>query len=248
MKKIFSFAFILAAGFFAHAQMTMSSYNPYNSGSSPQPLTNGQEWVTSTVSEQGATLYFYINNNYDHDIYVKARVESITNDSGSNFQFCFGENCVFSITEGNTYTGYQQYVTIPAGGTNSMWDKLYNESASGDAPKSFVFKFFRVDQQGNELDEAFYLTYKYDPTASVNPTAEQHVMQLSSNLIKSSLDFQLLEEASMTIFDANGKQVIQQNFVAGWHQYNVDHLAKGMYIVKVNGAQNQNSTLKFIKQ
>src|SRR5690606_15713280 len=120
MKKVF-YSLLLLAGFQGFSQMTLTSYNPEDSSVEPELIEDGGVWTTSTVNEEGGTLYFYINNAYNEDINIKARVESITNDDGSDFQFCFGQLCVFSIEEGTVYTGFNDYVTIPAGGTNVMW-------------------------------------------------------------------------------------------------------------------------------
>src|SRR5690554_1829608 len=248
MKKII-YSLMLLAGIQGFSQITMSSYNPYNPNDVPIPMTNGEVWTTNTVEGQGATLYFYINNSYDYDIYIKARVVSIINDDGSNFQFCFGQNCVFSITEGTVYTGYEDKVTIPGGGTNTMCDKIQNENADGTNPKEFVFEFFRVDENGDEIDESITVTYKYDSTASTpNMTLQKLGVQVNNILVNNEFTFTTTSAMTMDLFDINGRNVASKNVNEGTNLYNASGINAGIYIAKFTDKQSQTASVKIVKQ
>lgn len=244
MKKII-YSLMLLAGIQGFSQMSMSSYNPYNPDDVPVPIANGEVWTTNTVEGQGATLYFYINNSYDYDIYIKARVVSITNDDGNNFQFCFGENCVFSITEGNVYTGYQDKVTIPAGDTSSKWDKIQNENADGPSPKEFVFEFFRVDENGDEMDESVTVTYKYDGNASVSDVDMNSKIEVYPTNVKDFINITLKESAETNIINLEGKVVKSYSLNEGTSKVDLSGLASGIYFVAFNG---KSQTVKIVKQ
>lgn len=248
MKKII-YSLILLAGIQGFSQMTLTSHNPYNTNDVPEPIENGGVWVTNTINEQGGVLYFYINNAYNEDIYVKARVESITNDDGNSFQFCFGENCVFSITEGNEYSGYNDYVTIPAGGTNNMWDKIHNENPDGATPKEFVFKFFRVDEEGNEMEESVNVTYRYDPTASISDiTLQQMGVQVSNTLVKDAFSFTAENSLSIEVIDLNGKRIADYQTEAGEQTLDLSSLQNAVYIVKFASKEGKTAYSKIVKQ
>ncbi len=248
MKKII-YSLMLLVGMQAFSQITITSYNPNNPNQSPELIENGDVWTTNTAEGQGAILYFYVNNAYNEDIHVRSRVESITNDDGSSFQFCFGGNCVYSIGEGSEYSGYNNYVTIPAGGTNNMWDKIQNENADGATPKDFVFKFFRVDEEGNEMDESVTFTYKYEPTASTpDMTLQKLGVQLNNTLVDNELLFATTSAMSMQIVDINGRSVATQSFEEGSNRYNTSGLTSGIYIVKFTNNQGQAAAIKIVKQ
>jgi hypothetical protein len=248
MKKII-YSLMLLAGSQAFSQMTITSHNPYNANDVPELIESGSIWITNTVEEQGGELYFFINNAYDEDIYIRARVESITNDEGNNFQFCFGENCVFSITEGNEYTGYGDYVTIPEGGTNSMWDKIYNGNAEGATPKEFTFTFFRVDSLGNELDESLTITYMYDPTASVADLSLQQMgVAVNNTLVKNAFSFSSENNLTVEVFDLNGKNVANYKTDAGQQTLDLSSLQNAVYIVKFASKEGKTAYSKIVKQ
>lgn len=244
MKKLI-YSLMLLAGIQGFSQMTMSSYNPYNPNDVPVPMANGEVWTTNTVEGQGATLYFYINNSYDYDIYIKARVLSIINDDGNNFQFCFGQNCVFSITEGTVYTGFEDKVTIPAGGTNTMWDKIQNENADGASPKEFVFEFFRVDENGNEIEESVTVTYKYDSTASVSDVDMNSKVEVYPTKVKDFVNITLKESAETRIVNLEGRVVKSYSLNEGISKIDLSELSAGIYFVTFNG---KSQTVKIIKQ
>ncbi|MCR9182045.1 MAG: hypothetical protein NXH73_03880, partial [Flavobacteriaceae bacterium] len=159
MKKISLLLVFLFISTFTFAQFNVTDYDDV-------PILDGDiRGFNSTLASDG-TLYFWINNESQTDeIFVRIKLESITNGDGSAYQFCFATLCIFDVQEGETYPVSGGPVTIPAGGTNAEFDKFFNEN-EGDGsnyPMDFVWKFFQVDGDDNEIGESITFTYRYDP-------------------------------------------------------------------------------------
>lgn len=241
MKKLsllFTFLFVTT---FTNAQFTVTDYDGV------QILDGDIRGFNSTLASD-ATLYFWINNQSpDDDIFIKIKLESITNSDGSAFQFCFGTLCIFDVEEGQTYptSGFPE--TIPAGGTNPQFDKFQNENEGNgsDYPIDYVWKFFQVDGDGNEIGESITFTYRFDPNLSVLDFDNNLGVTLQSTVVNEFIDVESVNPVNFEIFSVNGALIKKGQVDSGINSISIPNFKTGLYFIRFSD-NNSKSTFKFV--
>ncbi len=246
MKKISLLLFLFITTIIS-AQFTVEDYDGV-------PIVDGDVRAFNSLDPVGvtsteATLYFWINNlSPDNEILMKIRLESITNADGSSYQFCFGDLCIFDVDEGVTYPVSGIPETIPPGGTNLPENKFQNDNP-GDGtnyPMDYVWKFFQVDEDDNEIGESITFTYRFDPNLSVNDFENNLGVYLENTLAVDVLKVQSLNSLSFEIFNLNGQLINANQIESGLSNINVANLKTGMYFIRFADNTGQTSTMKFV--
>lgn len=254
MKKNSLFLVLLFLTTFAFAQFNVTDYDG-------EPILDGDVRVFSSIEPttpgvNESVLYFWINNESpDDEIFIKIKLESITNADGSSYQFCFGMLCIFDVEEGVTYPepsteNPNGIVVIPAGGTNPEFDKFQNDNlGDGNFPMDYVWKFFQVDEEGNEIGESITFTYRFDPNLStVAHSLNAMGVTLKNTIGNNSIWFDSTASVNYQMFDLNGRAVQSVSFAEGSHQVGISQLTAGLYLLKFTDDQGRTATAKFVKK
>ncbi|MGO3154496.1 MAG: T9SS type A sorting domain-containing protein [Mesonia sp.] len=240
MKKLNLFILALCAFTYSNAQIVITEEND-------TPIVNNE---TYSYSELGIELPIFITNQGDEAVRILAEVVNMNNASGSNLQFCVGGTCYANIAIGNTYPLNGPLILQP-GGDNGQFDHFFS-SYPGDnteAPVDYTFRFYEVDENGNELGDLVTFTYLYDSSLSTsNFSMESLGVTLNSSIIVDKISFNANAKVSLAVYDLNGKRVESQSFEQGSHQLNAAHLTAGVYLIKFNTADGKQATTKIIKK
>jgi hypothetical protein len=248
MKKIsilFSFLFITTI---VTAQFTVEDYDGV-------PILDGDVRVFNSLEPTGtpgvneSVLYFWINNpSTEDEIFMKIKLESITNADGSSYQFCFGDLCIFDVNEGQTYPVSGVPETIPPGGTNLPENKFQNDNP-GDGtnyPVDYVWKFFEVDADDNEIGTPLTFTYRFDPNLSVNDLENNLGVKLQNTIAGEELNVQSKHNLNFEIFNLNGQLIRSNQVEPGLNSISTASLNTGMYFIKFSNNNGTATTLKFV--
>ncbi len=244
MKNFYIISIFILAVTGIKAQFSITDYD----GNS---ILDGEVRTYNMVSYPEAYLGFYVHNDNDTDpIKVRILVESITNGTGSGMELCFGI-CYFTITEGESYP-VNDVVTIQPGETQpSAGDHFFNSDDS-NSPITYVFKFYEVDDNMNEIGDSITFTYVYDETMDVEDIQSESLnLTLSPNPAKDILNIRIDSDEfqQLSIQDVSGKLVVNKAIQFSGNQYNLDirDLEKGVYFLTLT---NGDRTLqeKFIKR
>lgn len=215
------------------------------------PVTNGAVLAKNQIGYPQAEILFRVRNNGTTTTNVWAKCESLLNNNGSMFQFCFADVCFAEVQQGVVYP--IQALTLTPGSSNGNFDHFLNENiGNGTYPLDFVFKFFQTNQTtqgGTEVGNAITLTYRFDPTLSID---EVDQLQTSGVIVKSTvidteLNLDVLKGTAMTIYDLNGKSVYGTNLEYGIQSIDVCNLSAGIYIISFTNEEGITSTKKIIK-
>ena len=215
------------------------------------PVTNGAVLAKNQIGYPQAEILFRVRNNGTTTTNVWAKCESLLNNNGSMFQFCFADVCFAEVQQGVVYP--IQALTLTPGSSNGNFDHFLNDnSGNGTYPLDFVFKFFQTNQAtqgGTEVGNAITFTYRFDPTLS---TDEVDQLQTSGVIVKSTvidteLNLDVLKGTAMTIYDLNGKSVYGANLEYGIQSIDVSNLSAGIYIISFTNEEGITSTKKIIK-
>lgn len=246
MKKISLLLVFLFITTFTFAQFTVEDYDGV-------PIVDGDVRVFSSLESTGgitneSTLNFWINNpSADNEIYIKISLESITNADGSEYQFCFGDLCIFDVHEGTIYPVSGIPETIPPGGTNLPENKFQNDNP-GDGtnyPVDYVWKFFQVDEDDNEIGESITFTYRYDPTLSVGDFENNLGVFLQNTVATDFLNIQSKNALSFEVFSIKGQSINKGQVATGLNTINTSSFQTGLYFIRFFEG-NSSATMKFV--
>lgn len=241
MKKISLLFTCLLFTTIAFAQFNVTDYDGVQ-------ILDGDIRAYNSTVEADATLYFWINNeSQTDDIFVRIKLESITNGDGSSYQFCFATLCIFDVEEGQTYPVSGGPVTIPAGGTNAEFDKFYNEN-EGDGtnyPMDFVWRFFQVDENDNEIGESITYTYRFDPNLSVSDIENNLGVNLQNTIAENYLKIESVNPLGFEIFSLNGQLIQEGQLDSGVNKINTGSFNQGLYFIRFSD-NNNTFTQKFV--
>lgn len=238
MKKLVLLSTFLTCSF-ALAQMAVQK-------SDGTMMNDGDVYKFSTYDTNNDLLPFKVaNTSSTESITVKVLCESLTNTSGDLFQFCFGGNCMPFVIEGMNYppNGY----TINANSDSGNSDYFWNQKDSAE-PMSYKFKFYQVDDSGTEIGNPIRITYFYDKNLAVSSASAKAEILVRNTVVTDFIELDAKNNGRISIFDFNGKLVLDQEVKAGNNRFNVQKLTTGIYIVNAVSATGKKSTTKIIKK
>jgi len=244
MKKIITLLALLTLqlGF---SQITLTSYGV--------PITDGSVLAKNQIGYPEAEILFRVRNNGTTTTNVWIECENLVNNTGSNFQLCFGEECLPEVAEGIIYptTGS---VTLAPNASNGNFDHFLNDNAgSGTYPLDFVFRFFQTNQAtqgGTEFGNSILVTYRYDPNLTIDEVSQLETsgVIVKSTLIENELVLDVLKSTSMAVYDLNGKVVYNSELNYGVQTIDFSNISSGVYVINFTNAEGNSSTKKIIKK
>jgi Secretion system C-terminal sorting domain len=239
MKKILLLSAILVSSF-GVSQIAVSRH-------SGAQIADGQVVAFNTIAFPAAEMDFYVTNtSTTATASVKINCLSLVNNDGTGFELCFGNECLSAVEEGESYPTAP--VVLAPGGVNGNFDHFLNTNAgSGVFPKDYVFRFYQV---GNPNGNTVTLTYRYDPSLTVNEIDELQTsgVILKSTFVDNQLDLDVLKETNLAIFDLNGKVISSTSLKYGIQSIDVSDLSSGVYILNFTSNEGVITNKKFIKK
>ena len=188
----------------------------------------------SEITYPDASLGFYVRNDSSEDINVKVEVTSMSGTDGSLMELCFGE-CYNGISANQSYPS-NSFVTIAPNDTQaSSGDHFFNEDpGDGSTPVEYTFRFYMVDQDGNEVvSQAELMTevhvgYYYSSTLSIDDFDQINATFSHSNGI---LKIHSEKEYQLNIYDIRGSLIIEKNIQIGDNYINSSIIPNHMYLL-----------------
>jgi hypothetical protein len=215
------------------------------------PIVNGQMIAYNSTDYSLASLEFYVHNNSAQSTKMKIECVSISNASGEGFELCFGDVCLSAVSPGDSYPSSP--VTIPANGTNGAFDHFYNSNVGdGSGPMDYVFRFYQINNNGDEVGNSITFTYRYDVnlvTTGFTPNALSAAgISLKSNVVNQQLDLNVTANGTVRIYDLNGKTVSEKQLTVGTQTMDVSNLSNGAYLLNYTNEKGRSATSKFIRK
>lgn len=245
MKKIL-LAVICLNSFFAFSQITLSVDYGDNL------ITEGQQYVATSLVAPDNYLPLLITNNYDYDVNVQVKVVSIENANGTGLQLCVGSLCFGTISAGINYPTVLDNTIIEANDSNLSYQDHFRLDEAGidpNLPVIYTFKLVQITDAGVEMEVINNFSFKYTPSLGVNKNDLAAVgVVLNNTITTSTLQIQADVQTQMSIVDMNGKVVGQQTLNSGSNSVSTATLSTGIYIASFTNDQGQKATTKFVKK
>jgi len=213
-------------------------------------VQNNQVLEFNSVQYPNASYIFFVRNLTSESINVRAEVLNISGTDGSMMEFCFGE-CYFGV-DLNTPYPLNSFVSIEPGETQtSVGDHFFNQDpGDGTNPVSFQFRFYMVDDDGNEvmsipeLMTDYFVTYEYQ--AQSFSLDENFSENLQIFLDQKLLSIISQSEYTISLFDISGKNIFTFQINEGIKSIDVSNISNGIYILKFNDNFNRSDYRKIL--
>jgi hypothetical protein len=149
MKKIILLALFISQFSFAQ-EITMTR------PSDGSPIVNGTV-LASNVTGDPSEIKFKVRNTGTTTTNVWARCQSLVNNNGSNFQFCFGQECIGEVALGGVYPSVA--LTLAPNAANGNFDHFLNYAvimvdllAEGESTYlTVIFSWFSLSSQRSSV-------------------------------------------------------------------------------------------------
>ena len=226
MKQKFFFLSLFLVSLGMNAQFTMEGYD----GS---PIIDGQVLLFGGYlpDDQSASYGIYVNNPSTTDaIRMKAEFVSAVNADGSLFEICFGL-CYTGVAVGQIFPPNANFVEVLPGEQSLEGNHLANaDPGDGVNPVEYVFRFFQIDENGDEIGEDLSMTYKYDPFLGLNDVNQLNVAVFSNSRSK-VVTVQTVEELTMKVYNLQGRLIKTERLNVGRQDINMSELSSQMYVL-----------------
>lgn len=210
------------------------------------PILDGNSYSYNVYDVPEASLDFYITNNSTESIRMKIEVVSMTSTDGALMQLCF-DLCYDGVEAGESYPSNYS-VEIPAGDTSFPGNHFFNQDpGNGTDAMEYEFRFYQVDENGNEIGTDLTITYVYDPLLGINDV-EALDLNIQSTMITDALVMNTQEDLTMQVFDVNGKVVMTQNLEAGQQRIDMSQLSTQYYILHFTNNRGISDVVKVMKR
>lgn len=236
-NKLFLIALLLAT-FTMNAQFTVETHKG-------DPIVDGGVYSSGALGIAGE-LPFYVYNTSSAPINMKIEFVSLQNGDADMVQLCF-DLCVTGLVVGQSYPGNLTGVTIDPGQHQTATGDhiLNNDPGNGTEVLDYVFKFYQVDDAGNEIGTPLTMTYRYDPLLG---TEEMNKLDISvyPTVVHDVLRVDTDEILEMQMYDLQGRLVKSTKLAIGQQQIDMSNMASQMYLVRFENEFGEFQTTKLI--
>lgn len=247
MKYLIRLSLIICFNF-SFAQLSISNLD------NGTPILDGDVFnydkLGSATGSDGKLKFKITNTSTTETIKVLGQMVSFTNTNGTNCQFCVNPECYFNVSPGQTIPNVP--VELAPGADNGNFDSFYN-SNPGDGvnyPLSYTFRFFMVDDTGNEVGDDVTITYNYTPeNFSTNDFSLADLgITLENTVVSDNLNFIANTDISFEVYDMIGRAIGDYSFKAGQHQVNMSDLSSGNFILIFEDDSGKQSQVRIQKR
>jgi len=239
MKFKFLLLAIICSPFLASAQFSVVDENG-------DAINNGDVLTVTTADEAEATINFFVTN--DGSEAINSTIEYVSTNSDQSFQLCYGQQCYDGIQVGESYPPVNAPQVIAPGETTGPGNHFLYTGDELAPYGEFVFRFYTVDESGNEVGDDLTFTYVYDSPLSVGETETSLGVVLGSTVIRNSLSLESKDALHLNIYDLQGRLVQSQAIEAGRQELNVANLSAQMYIFNFINDKGVSQSFKVVKK
>jgi hypothetical protein len=208
----------------------------------------GQGPLSFEYVDTDGTIVFENTGNSSQDVVIKG---TLTNETSSDIELTWKREVQYIFNAGTStwetavcdlnrcYLPFvsQADFTIPANGTSNLDAHLYPSGINGDS--AIVIIHLEDKNTGDTLMSVSYNFFEDVSLSGENPTGEVQTLVFpnpAASYFRVKSDEQI---SSIQIFDILGKPVVDQAARSADVMVNISHLHRGMYIVRIRGAEGQ---------
>jgi len=212
----------------------------YEEDEGTTPYTDYQIFETHSLdlSLLGTLFDYRIKNTGTAPIEIRIHVDSVINSNG-DAEFCYNNMCTHPVLQGYTYPDPSEndHIIIQPGQLQPYASvaKFANITPGIDPtkPVDYVFKFYQIDSQGNEIGTPLHVRCRYtSPSMSINPQTTNHNILVypnpASDIVTINSESNISE---INIIDITGKVIKRQSMLNDENTIDVSSFVPGFYFI-----------------
>ena len=230
-SRIFLFITLVLTNMFVYSQNEYAFSLETTDG---VEIEDNEVFEFSDITYPDASMGFYVRNDSSEDINVKVEVTSMSGTDGSLMELCFG-NCYNGIALNQSYPS-NTFVTIAPNETQaSSGDHFFNQDpGDGSTPVEYAFRFYMVDQDGNEvvsiaeLITYTHVGYYYSSTLNIDD-----LNQIEGTISHSNgrLKIHSEKQYQLNIYDVRGSLILEKEIEIGDNYINSSMISNHLYLL-----------------
>ena len=209
------------------------------------PINDGDVIISNSRAEADAVKFFVTN---DSGATIRSTIEYVSTDVGGNFQVCYGGQCYDPIETGNSYPPASAPQVIEPSATTGAGNKMFYNEVVNPQLSNHVFRFYLVDENGDDIGGDLNFTFRYDPDLGLDAVQSQLGITLEATVVKNNISLSSQEAATMQVFDINGRLMQTNVIAAGSQNIDVSGLSSQLYIVSFEGENGRTQSIKVLKK
>jgi hypothetical protein len=214
------------------------------------PFTNNEVIEFTTHSSSTAELKFTVQNNSNDNLDFRIRCTSLVNNNGTNFQLCWGGECIPSVTLNGIYPDFQNIINAGANtvGFNDSF-KNYNAGDGTNYPMDYSFRIFTRDLNGNTVGSSFNLTYRYQGPLSIEQIDQLSLMGIKvlNTSVKNFIGLEITKPVQYSIINLQG-QTIRNGELYNNTNIDLSIFQTGLYFINFKNQEGLTDTIKIYKK
>lgn len=244
MKKIILSALLtVLLGNVLNAQYTVNKIDG-------TPLVNNQVIEFTTSNSSAAEFKFVVNNTGTENLDFRVRCMNLVNNTGLNFQLCFGYDCFSSVTAGVIYPDYQ--VIVNAGENRAgLGDNLknFNPGDGVNYPMDFSFRFFTKNLAGAIVGENLNITYRYQGPLSIDQKDKLSLMgvKVINTLVNEFVGLEIQKNVTYDLVNLQGQRV-SGGLLINNTNLDLSNLQSGLYLLNFSNNEGMYDSVKIVKK
>lgn len=215
------------------------------------PFTNDEVIEFTSYNSAASELKFTVHNNSTVNLDFRILCSRLTNNNGSNFQLCWGGECISSVAINGIYPGFQNIINAGAStvGLNDSF-KNFNPGNGTNYPMDFKFSIFTQDLNGNTVGTSFNLTYRYmGPNMSVEQKDKLSAMgvKVLNNVANQFIGLEITKPVQYSIINLQGQVITTENIEENTN-IDVSSYQTGLYFLNFKSNEGISDTVKIFKK
>ena len=213
-------------------------------------ITNNEIITFTTHSNSSAELKFTVQNNASQNLDFRIRCTNLVNTDGTNFQLCWGGECIPNVALNGTYPNYQNVINAGANtvGFNDSF-KNFNPGDGTNYPMDFSFRISTRDLNGNTVGTSFNLTYRYQGPLSIEQKDKLSEMgvKVLNTAAQNYIGLEISKPVDYSILNLQG-QIISSGQLTENTNLNVAAFQTGLYFINFKSQDGLMDAVKIYKK
>ena len=215
------------------------------------PFINNEVIQFTSYNSAASELKFTVHNNSTVNLDFRIRCTGLVWNNGSNFQLCWGGECIPSVAYNGIYPGYQNIINAGANtiGFNDSF-KNFNPGDGTNYPMDLSFRIFTRDLNGTNVGTDFNFTYRYmGPNMSVEQKDKLSAMgvKVLNNVANQFIGLEIAKPVQYSIINLQGQIITTENIEENTN-IDVSSYQTGLYFLNFKSNEGISDTVKIFKK
>lgn len=215
------------------------------------PFTDGEVIEFTSYGNASAELKFLVYNNATQNLDFRIRCMNLVNTTGTNFQLCWGYECIPDVAAGGIYPNYQNIINA-GGNTIGLGDsfKNFNPGDGTNYPIDHTFRFLTRDvTTGANVGSTFNLTYRYQGPLSVDKKdkMDQMGIKVLNTFVNNYIGLEIQKEVSYYLTNLQG-QIISKGNINSNTNLDMSFAQSGVYLLNFSNNDGLSDSIKIYKK